>query len=198
MSLPEPQSLSMMATVQDQYCSYWIECRHSIGRDMAWHELPPLMVGLEVGKFCEREQNYFQLPLFSPMVKLQHEFWPFRWMQKLGKFCEREQNYFRLPLYSPMVKLQHEFWSFKWFKKLGKFCEREQNYFRLSLHVGKDSFYHSKKVGLRPTFLEVLPYSSLTKWENFVNRNKNIFGCPYMSWKIHFTLLKRLAFGHPF
>ena len=82
MSLPEPQSLSMMATVQDQYCSYWIECRHSIGRDMAWHELPPLMVGLKVGKFCEREQNYFQLPLYSPMVKLQHEFWPFRWIQK--------------------------------------------------------------------------------------------------------------------
>ena len=28
----------------------------------------------EMGKFCKREQNYFQLPQYSPMVKLQHEF----------------------------------------------------------------------------------------------------------------------------
>ena len=59
---------------------------------------------------------------------------------------------------------------------MGKFCEREQNYFWLSLYVTKDSFYPSKKVGLRPTFLEGLPDSSLTKWENFVNGNKIIFG----------------------
>ena len=52
----------------------------------------------------------------------------------------------------------------------------------------KDSFYPSKMIGLRPTFLEGLPYSLLTKWENFVNGNKIIFGCPYMSRKIHFTL----------
>ena len=62
----------------------------------------------------------------------------------------------------------------------------------------KDSFYPSKKVGLRPTFLEGLPDSSLTKWESFVNGNKIIFGCPYMLGKIHFTILKRLAFGQPF
>ena len=61
----------------------------------------------------------------------------------------------------------------------------------------KDSFYPSKKVGLWPTFLEGLPYSLLTKWENFVNGNKIIFGCPYMSRKIHFTLLNKV-FGQPF
>ena len=149
MSLPEPQSLSMMATVQDQDCSYWIECRHSIGRDMAWHELPPLMVGLEVGKFCEREQNYFWLPLYRSMVKLKHEFWPFRWIQKVGKFCEREQNYFRLPLYSPMVKLQHEFWPFRWIQKVGKFCEQEQNHFRLPLHSPMVKLQHEFKLNHR-------------------------------------------------
>ena len=164
MSLPEPQSLSMMATVQDQYCSYWIECRHSIGRDMAWHELPPLMVGLEVGKFCEREQNYFRLPLYSPMVKLQHEFWPFRWIQKVGKFCEREQNYFWLPLCSPMVRLQHEFWSFKWFKKVGKFCEQEQNYFRLPLYRSMVKLKH-----------EFWSFKWFKKLGKFCEREQNYF-----------------------
>ena len=37
----------MMATVEDQDCSNCIECRHSIGTDMAWHVLPPFMVGLD-------------------------------------------------------------------------------------------------------------------------------------------------------
>ena len=55
---------------------------------------------------------------------------------------------------------------------MGKFCEREQNYFWLSLYVTKDSFYPSKG----PNYLEGLPDSSLTKWENFVNGNKIIFG----------------------
>ena len=35
-------------------------------------------------------------------------------------------------------------------------------------------------------------------WENFVNGNKIIFGCPYMLGKIHFTILKRLAEGLPY
>ena len=97
-----------------------------------------------------------------------------------------------------MIKLQHIFWPIRLDLKVGKFCEREQNYFQMSLHVGKDSFYPSKKVGLQPTFLEGLPYSSLTKWENFVNGNKIIFGWVYVVGTKKKPGKKAIRFAHCF